>query len=131
MNMKTITTFLTCLLLLFSSVSLSADNEKPTQQTTPIIIAVLTPGTVHGRSLSDMPQAYYMNGCINVSFNSTVDHSVIICVRNLSNGTQIQELINTSMMVVTIDVNEILSSGDFIIEFSYDNGDTYIGYFTL
>lgn len=60
MNMKTITTFLTCLLLLFSAVSLSADNEKPTQQTTPIIIAVLTPGTVHGRSLSDMPPQFFL-----------------------------------------------------------------------
>lgn len=129
--MKTITTFLTCLLLLFSAVSLSADNEKPTQQTTPIIIAVLTPGTVHGRSLSDMPQAYYMDGYINASFNSATDHFVTINVRNLSNGMQTQELINTSMMVVTIDVNEILSSGDFIIEFSYDNGDTYIGYFAI
>ena len=78
-----------------------------------------------------MPQAYYMNGLINVSFNSALDHSVIISVRNLSNGTQIQELINTSMMMVTIDVSEIISSGDFIIEFLYDNGDTYIGYFAI
>ena len=130
MNMKTITTFLTCLLLLFSAVSLSADNEKPTQQTTPIIIAVLTPGTVHGRSLSDMPQAYYMNGCINVSFNSVEENYITIQVRNLTTGAQVQKVVDISMSLVSIDINEILSSGEYIVDFW---GETayYYGYFTI
>ena len=50
---------------------------------------------------------------------------------NLSSGTQVQELVDTSAMSVAIDINQILSTGDYIIELVYDNGNRYVGYFTL
>lgn len=78
-----------------------------------------------------MPQAYYMAGYINISFNSVEEHIVNVNVMNLSIGTQVQELVYTSAMSVAIDINQILSTGDYIIELVYDNGNRYVGYFTL
>ena len=129
--MKRITTLLASAFMMLSAITLSADNEKPSQQTTPIIIAVMSPGTIQGRNILDVPQAYYTNGHIYTLFNSYDNHIVTISVTNLQTGSYIYELVDTSTGAVMIDINQILSSGDFSIELLYDNGDKYIGHFTL
>lgn len=78
-----------------------------------------------------MHQAYYMAGYINISFNSVEEHIVNVNIMNLNRGTQVRELVDTSVMSIVIDMNQILSAGDYTIELVYDNDNTYVGYFTL
>lgn len=50
---------------------------------------------------------------------------------NTSNGGQVQNLYDASNMNVVIDIMDILTSGDYIVEFEFDNFDIYIGEFSL
>ena len=129
--MKRIAKILCSALLLFSTITMSADKETKPSLNPPTIITILHPDTIHERSMCDMPQAYYMAGYINISFNSVEEHIVNVNVMNLNRGTQVQELVNTSVMSIAIDINQILSAGDYTLELVYDNGNTYVGYFTL
>lgn len=129
--MKRIAKILCSALLLFSTITMYADKETKPSLNPPTIITILHPDTIHERSMCDMPQAYYMAGYINISFNSVEEHIVNVNVMNLNRGTQVQELVNTSVMSIAIDINQILSAGDYTLELVYDNGNTYVGYFTL
>ncbi len=129
--MKWIVKILCSALLLLSTITMYADKETKPTLNPPTIITILHPDTIHERSMCDMPQAYYMAGYINISFNSVEEHIVNINIMNLSRGTQVQELVYTSAMSVSIDINQILSTSDYIIELVYDNGNRYVGYFTL
>ena len=47
-----------------------------------------------------MHQAYYMAGYINISFNSVEEHIVNVNIMNLNRGTQVRELVDTSVMSI-------------------------------
>ena len=53
-----------------------------------------------------------MAGYINISFNSVEEHIVNVNIMNLNRGTQVRELVDTSVMSIVIDMNQILSAGD-------------------
>ena len=122
------------ILLLFASllycaaVDTNDDNKKETTTIVPIVVTK-GPQDFH-RSLTPEIEAYYSNGQVNVSFYR-VSGGVTITVYNTSNGGQVQNFFDASNMNVAIDIRNILTSGEYIVEFDFDNHDTYIGDFCL
>ena len=122
------------LLLLFSSflycAAVDTNDDKKTQTTTIVpIIVTKGPQDFH-RSLTPEIEAYYSNGHVNVFFYG-VSGGVTVTVYNTSNGGQVQNLYDASNMNVVIDIRNILTSGEYIVEFEFDNFDSYIGEFSL
>lgn len=122
------------LLLLFSSFLYCAafdTNDDKKKETTTIVPIVVTKGPQDfHRSLTPEIEAYYSNGHVNVFFYG-VSGCVTVIVYNTSNGGQVQNLFDASNMNVAIDIRNILTSGEYIVEFDFDNHDTYIGDFCL
>lgn len=122
------------ILLLFTSllycaaVDTNDDNKKETTTIVPIVVTK-GPQDFH-RSLTPEIEAYYSNGHVNVFFYG-VSGCVTVTVYNTSNGGQVQNLFDASNMNVAIDIRNILTSGEYIVEFDFDNHDTYIGDFCL
>lgn len=122
------------LLLLFTSLlncaAVDTNDDKKTQTTTIVPIVVAKGPQDFHRSLTPEIDAYYSNGHVNVFFYG-VSGSVTVTVYNTSNGGQVQNLFDASNMNVVIDIRSILTSGEYIVEFDFDNHDTYIGEFSL
>lgn len=122
------------LLLLFTSLlncaAVDTNDDKKTQTTTIVPIVVTKGPQDFHRSLTPEIEAYYSNGHVNVFFYG-VSGSVTVTVYNTSNGGQVQNLYDASNMNVVIDIMDILTSGDYIVEFEFDNFDIYIGEFSL
>lgn len=122
------------LLLLFTSLlncaAVDTNDDKKTQTTTIVpIVVTKVPQDFH-RSLTPEIDAYYSNGHVNVFFYG-ISGGVTVTVYNTSNGGQVKNLYDASNMNVVIDIMNILTSGDYIVEFEFDNFDTYIGEFSL
>lgn len=122
------------LLLLFTSLlncaAVDTNDDKKTQTTTMVpIVVTKVPQDFH-RSLTPEIDAYYSNGHVNVFFYG-ISGGVTVTVYNTSNGGQVKNLYDASNMNVVIDIMNILTSGDYIVEFEFDNFDTYIGEFSL
>ena len=122
------------LLLLFTSLlncaAVDTNDDKKTQTTTIVpIVVTKVPQDFH-RSLTPEIDAYYSNGHVNVFFYG-ISGGVTVTVYNTSNGGQVKNLYDASNMNVVIDIMNILTSGDYIVEFEFDNFDTYIGDFSL
>lgn len=122
------------LLLLFTSLlncaAVDTNDDKKTRTTTIVPIVVTKGPQDFHRSLTPEIEAYYSNGHVNVFFYG-VSGSVTVTVYNTSNGGQVQNLYDASNMNVVIDIMDILTSGDYIVEFEFDNFDIYIGEFSL
>ena len=122
------------LLLLFSSflycAAVDTNDDKKTQTTTIVPIVVTKGPQDFRRSLTPEFEAYYSNGHVNVFFYG-VSGGVTVTVYNTSNGGQVQNLYDASNMNVVIDIRNILTSGEYIVEFEFDNFDSYIGEFSL
>lgn len=122
------------LLLLFTCLSycVAADtNDDSKKETTTIVPIVVTKGPQDfHRSLTPEIEAYYSNGYVNVFFYG-VSGGVTVTVYNTSNGGQVQNLYDASYMNVVMDIRSIQTSGEYIVEFEFDNFDTYIGVFSL
>ena len=122
------------LLLLFTSLlncaAVDTNDDKKTQTTTIVPIVVTKGPQDFHRSLTPEIEAYYSNGHVNVFFYG-VSGSVTVTVYNTSNGGQVQNLYDASNMNVVINIMDILTSGDYIVEFEFDNFDIYIGEFSL
>lgn len=122
------------LLLLFVSVLCSTANEMgddKKKETSTIVPIVVTQGPQDfHRNITPEIEAYYSNGYVNVFFYG-IYGGVTITVRNISNGCQVQNFLDTSSMNVVIDIRSILTSGEYIVEFEFDNLETYIGEFSL
>ena len=122
------------LLLLFTSLlncaAVDTNDDKKTKTTTIVpIVVTKVPQDFH-RSLTPEIDAYYSNGHVNVFFYG-ISGGVTVTVYNTSNGGQVKNLYDASNMNVVIDIMNILTSGDYIVEFEFDNFDTYIGEFSL
>lgn len=122
------------LLLLFTSllncaaVDTNDDNKKETTTIVPVVVTK-GPQDFH-RSLTPEIEAYYSNGHVTVFFYG-VSGGVTVTVYNTSNGGQVQNFFDASNINVVIDIRNILTPGEYIVEFELDNFDTYIGEFSL
>lgn len=81
------------------------DNKKETGTIVPIVVTK-GPQNLH-RSLTPEIEAYYSNGCL------------------------VQNYFDASSMNVLMDIRSILTSGEYFLEFEFDNFDTYIGEFSI
>lgn len=122
------------LLLLFASFLCSTandtgdDNKKETGTIVPIVVTK-GPQNLH-RSLTPEIEAYYSNGYVNIFFYG-VSGGVTVTVHNISNGCLIQNYFDASSMNVLMDIRSILTSGEYTVEFEFDNLDTFIGEFSI
>lgn len=122
------------LLLLFASVlhstasEISDDKKKEPSTIVPIVVTI-GPQDFH-RNITPEIEAYYSNGYVNIFFYG-FSGGVTVTVHNISNGCQIQNLLDASSINAVIDIRSILASGEYIVEFEFDNFDTYIGEFSI
>lgn len=122
------------LLILFigivNCVATATCDDKKTETSTIVPIVVTKDSPNFHRSLTPEIEAYYSNGHVNVFFYR-VSGGVTVTVYNTSNGGQVQNFFDASNMNVVIDIRNILTPGEYIAEFEFDNFDTYIGEFSL
>lgn len=103
------------------------DNKKPTMEK-PIIVKEATP--VLHRSLEAPIFAYFAAGTISLDFVENLG-TAIVAIQNLTAGGQVDELIDTSMGNVVIDIDGILTVGDYYMTITTLYGDVYHAEFTL
>lgn len=72
-----------------------------------------------------------MNKAVHIAFNTEYSGFVSISIKNLENGESVNYVTHSSYSYSTIDISNIVCSGDFLVEISYDNSNKYVGYFTL
>ena len=82
------------------------------------------------RSLEAPIFAYYAAGTINLDFVENLGPATV-AVLNVTFGGQVVELIDTSMGNVVIDIDSILTVGDYYMTITTMSGDMYYAEFTL
>ena len=105
-----------------------ADNVKPEEDYQPISVRK-EPTNFH-RSLEAPIFAYYAAGTINLDFVENLGPATV-AVLNVTFGGQVVELIDTSMGNVVIDIDSILTVGDYYMTITTMSGDMYYAEFTL
>lgn len=106
-----------------------ADNEEIKPSTYEPIVVRKEPTNFH-RSLEAPIFAYYAAGTINLDFVENLG-AATVAVQNLTSGGQFVELIDTGMGNVVIDINSILTVGDYYMTITTMSGDVYYAEFTL
>ena len=129
--MKRLFMFIT--LALFASITpifgaIVNDNEQPSKEYWPIDVKK-EPTNFH-RSLEAPIFAYYAAGTINLDFVENLG-TATVAVQNLTVSGQVVELIDTGMGTATIDVNSILTVGNYYMTITTMSGDVYYAEFTL
>lgn len=104
------------------------DNEQPSKEYWPIDVKK-EPTNFH-RSLEDPIFAYYAAGTINIDFVENLGPATV-AVLNVTFDGQVVELIDTSMGNVVIDIDSILTVGDYYMTITTMSGDMYYADFTL
>ena len=104
------------------------DNEQPSKEYWPIDVKK-EPTNFH-RSLEAPIFAYYAAGTINLDFVENLG-TATVAVQNLTVSGQVVELIDTGMGTATIDVNSILTVGNYYMTITTMSGDVYYAEFTL
>ena len=104
------------------------DNEQPSKEYWPIDVKK-EPTNFH-RSLEAPIFAYYAAGTINLDFVENLGVATV-AVQNLTAGGQVVELVDTGMGNVVIDINNILTVGDYYMTITTMSGDVYYAEFTL
>ena len=105
-----------------------ADNVKPEEDYQPISVRK-EPTNFH-RSLEAPVFAYYAAGTINLDFVENLG-AATVAVQNLTAGGHVVELIDTSMGNVVIEINSILTVGDYYMTITTMSGEVYYAEFTL
>lgn len=105
------------------------DGQKKDENSIVPIVVTVEPEDFH-RSITPEIDAYFLNGYVVISFTGAQDF-VVVTVRNLTSGRHVQNFFDTSCMSANIDIRDIVTSGDYIIEFDFANFDTYVGEFSL
>ena len=82
------------------------------------------------RSLEAPIFAYYAAGTITLDFVESLG-SATVAVQNLTAGGQVVEFIDTGMGTATIDIDSILTIGDYYMTITTMSGDVYYAEFTL
>ena len=124
------------LLLLASAVLMSisfcyanANTDDETPKNYKPIVVRRDPTNFH-RSLEAPIFAYYAAGTINLDFVENLG-TATVAVQNLTVGGQVVELIDSGMGTATIDVNSILTVGNYYMTITTMSGDVYYAEFTL
>ena len=104
------------------------DNEQPSKEYWPIDVKK-EPTNFH-RSLEAPIFAYYAAGTINLDFVENLGAATVV-VQNFTAGGQVAELIDTGMGNVVIDIDSILTVGDYYMTITTMSGDIYYAEFTL
>ncbi len=107
----------------------SHDEEEP-KQVNPQHIVVRNESPNFHRSQEVPIVAYYAAGTINLDFVENLG-AATVAVQNLTAGGQVVELIDTSMGNVVIEINSILTVGDYYMTITTMSGDVYYAEFTL
>ena len=105
-----------------------ADNVKPEEDYQPISVRK-EPTNFH-RSLETPIFAYYAAGTINLDFVENLG-AATVAIQNLTAGGQVVELIDTGMGNVVIDIDSILTVGNYYMTITTMSGDVYYAEFTL
>ena len=82
------------------------------------------------RSLEAPIFAYYAAGTITLDFVENLGAATVV-VQNLTAGVQVAELIDTGMGNVVIDIDSILTVGNYYMTITTMSGDVYYAEFTL
>lgn len=106
----------------------TSDNEPVTDDYKPI--GVRKKPTNFHRSLEAPIFAYYAAGTINLDFVENLG-AATVAVQNLTAGGQVVELIDTGMGNAVIDINSILTVGDYYMTITTMSGEVYYAEFTL
>ena len=105
------------------------DNEKiETSDYRPITVKK-EPTNFH-RSLEATIFAYYAAGTINLDFVENLGVATV-AVQNLTAGGQVVELVDTGMGNVVIDIDSILTVGNYYMTITTMSGEVYYADFTL
>lgn len=109
--------------------SSTSDNEEVKAETYQPIVVRKEPTNFH-RSLEAPVFTYYAAGTINLDFVENLG-AATVAVQNLTAGGQVVELIDTSMGNVVIEINSILTVGDYYMTITTMSGEVYYAEFTL
>ena len=112
----------------FGFSTMDNDNKQTASDYQPI--GVRREPTNFHRSLEAPIFAYYAAGTINLAFIENLG-AATVAVQNLTTGDQIVEIIDTSMGNVIIDIDSILTVGDYYMTITTMSGDMYYAEFTL
>lgn len=104
------------------------DDEQVSSEYQPIGVR-RRPTNFH-RSLEAPIFAYYAAGTINLDFVENLG-AATVAIQNLTSGGQVVELIDTGMGNVVIDINSILTVGDYYMTITTMSGEVYYAEFTL
>lgn len=113
--------------LSFCNANANTDDETP-QNYKPIVVR-RDPTNFH-RSLEAPIFAYYAAGTIYLDFVENLG-TATIAVQNITVSSQVVELIDTGMGTTTIDVNSILTVGNYYMTITTMSGEVYYAEFTL
>ena len=102
------------------------DEKKPTMEK-PIVVKEKP---LIQRSLESPIFAYYAAGTITLDFVENLG-AATVAVQNLIAGGQVLELIDTGMGTAAIDIDSILTVGDYYMTITTMSGDIYYAEFTL
>ena len=131
--MKRIITFIVFALgvsLFMSFGANNTDNDKTETTTDYRPIGDKKEPTNFHRSLEAPIFAYYAAGTINLDFVENLG-AATVAIQNLTAGGQVVELIDTGMGNVVIDINSILTVGDYYMTITTMSGEVYYAEFTL
>ena len=131
--MKHIITFIVFALGVSLFISFGAnntDNDKTETTTDYRPIGVKKEPTNFHRSLETPIFAYYAAGTISLDFVENLG-AITVAVQNLTTGGQVVELIDTGMGNVVIDIDSILTVGDYYMSITTMSGEVYYAEFTL
>lgn len=104
------------------------DKEEPKKEYRPIDVKK-EPSNLH-RSLEAPIYAYYIDGTVVLEFVENKG-AATVAVQNITAGGQVIELIDTSLGSVIIDIESILTVGDFYMNITTITGDVYYADFYL
>lgn len=107
----------------------SHDEEEP-KQVNPQHIVVRNESPNFHRSLEPSIYAYYADGTITLDFIENLG-VVTMAIQNLTTGGQVADLIDTSTGNVIIDIDSILTVGNYYMSITTMSGDVYYAEFTL
>lgn len=127
MKRKLLPFVLACIASVFTCFSANDEELKPVNSQH---IVVRGETTNRHRSLEAPIFAYYVAGTITLEFVENLGVTTI-AIQNLSAGGQVVELIDTSMGNVVIDINSILTVGDYYMTITTMSGEVYYAEFTL
>lgn len=125
----TITLAITCFVYARPcSAFICGDDEKEPTLHEPIVVR--NDITNFHRSLEAPIFAYYATGTISLDFVENLG-AITVAVQNLTTGGQVVELIDTGMGNVVIDIDSILTVGDYYMSITTMSGEVYYAEFTL